>query len=117
MDGSLRYPVAPWSGDPADAIRYLQDQYARSGYVRTPPQMDDPGTHRGYELRFTADSRQHCEVIAAALDTLGVLAGKPFIKGRLYRVPVYGREQVFDLCRLLNLFEREFGDSTQSRTA
>lgn len=71
--------------------------FKQCGYLRTPPDARENGNlrvggHRGYEVRFMAHSRDECQKIVQVLQGCHVETGKPFNKGRQWRVPVYGRE-------------------------
>lgn len=73
--------------------------FRRCGYLRQPPKLKGEAdeafvSHRGYEVRFMAHSRDECLKIVRTLKASRIKPGKPFNKGRQWRVPVYGR-QVF----------------------
>lgn len=76
--------------------------FRHCGYLRTPPpagsrEPDVPGSHRGYEVRFMAHSLEECQKIVRLLKACHIKPGKPFGKGRHWRVPVYGRTLFFAL--------------------
>lgn len=86
---------------PADtALRVLRESYARNGYLRTAPPRQS-GTHRGYELRFTASTVEERDTIVECLEAIGFDPGRPFAKANAWRVPVYGKAKVDALATLL----------------
>jgi hypothetical protein len=78
------------------SIRFLADMFARNGYFRSPRGPATPqDSHRGYELRFTADDDAERDQILRALARLGIKPGKPYPHNRYqWRIPIYGRDQV-----------------------
>jgi hypothetical protein len=86
-------------GRPIDrrkSIRVLANLFWRNGYFRTPrggATRED--SHRGYELRFTADDDGERDLILRHLAKLGIRPGKPYPHNRYqWRIPIYGRDQV-----------------------
>ncbi len=91
-----RRPTTPPSKDDAAALGGL---YRRNGYVRR--QSAERLARDGYafykkgdEVRLTAQSREELESIRDLLIRAGFVPGTPFVKGRQYRQPIYGREAV-----------------------
>ena len=78
------------------SIRFLANMFARNGYFRSPRGPATPqDSHRGYELRFTADDDSERDQILRHLARLGIKPGKPYPHNRYqWRIPIYGREQV-----------------------
>jgi hypothetical protein len=85
------------------AVRELSERFRENGYLRSYPDREDaPDSHRGYELRFSAYPDEIDE-IQDHLRALEIRPGKPFEKGHMVRIPVYGREQVQHLIGLLEI--------------
>jgi hypothetical protein len=77
------------------ALSQLNDAFLRNGYWRGKPDpRRKPGTHRGYEARFSAGSAAERDAILRLLRAAGIKPGRPFAKGPSWRVPVYGKAQV-----------------------
>ena len=73
--------------------------FRRNGYVRPPARKRKPGHERGlfrrgYEFRLTAGSPSELRLICALLRRAGFKPGRPFVKDRQFRQPVYGREEL-----------------------
>jgi hypothetical protein len=84
------------------ALEALRGYFVRNGYVRTgPDRRARPTTHRGHELRFSADDWDEMLDVARCLGHLGIDYGKPFQKGPAWRIPVYGRERCVWLLAVL----------------
>jgi len=49
---------------------------------------------RGYEFRLTAASRSELRFVRDLLRRAGFKPGRPFVKGRQFRQPVYGRGEL-----------------------
>lgn len=83
-------------GQKQRSLRLLASFFWRNGYFRTPRGPRTPSeSHRGYELRFTADDDAERDLILRHLDRLGIRAGTPYGHNeRQWRIPIYGREQV-----------------------
>lgn len=80
-------------------IRELARLFHRNGYVRrqNPRRYRKEGYKRykkGDEVRLTAVSETELALIRRLLAAAGFRAGRAFVKGRLFRQPVYGREAV-----------------------
>jgi hypothetical protein len=83
----------------ADASRELGGYFRRNGYVRrqNPERLRREGSggyKKGDELRLTAQDEHELQCIEALLRRAGFRPGRPFVKGRQYRLPIYGREAV-----------------------
>lgn len=81
--------------------------FRRNGYVRwqNPKRCDKEGSRRykkGDEVRLAADSARELKLIRRLLREAGFRTARPFVKGRQYRQPIYGRE---DVARFLELVE------------
>jgi hypothetical protein len=84
---------------PADARRELGRYFRRNGYVRrqNPRRLAQEGYlgyKKGDEVRLTAQDEQELHGIQELLMRAGFRPGRPFLKGRQYRLPIYGREAV-----------------------
>lgn len=86
-----------------DAILELKQLFERSGYARSPRPLDDPTGHRGYEMRFGIATPEELDRVRFLLDTIEVQYGKPFLKGKMWRLPVYGLENTVRLAWQLRL--------------
>jgi len=96
------------SGAPSDrVVSELAAYFSRNGYVRrqNAGRLSREG-YRGYkkgdEVRLTAESPKELARIRALLERAGFRPGKPFVKGRQYRQPVYGREAVRQFLELID---------------
>lgn len=93
---------------PVAVIRQLADLFRRNGYVRPPAAKRRAGVgpgrfRRGFEVRLTAGSKSELRLIQHLLRQAGFQPGRPFVKGRQFRQPVYGRDA---LERFLALIEK-----------
>jgi hypothetical protein len=82
-----------------DAVKRLREFFRRNGYVRrqNPIRVAEEGWRRyrkGDEVRLTANSTLELRVVRQLLREAGLTPGRPFVKGRQYRQPVYGRQAV-----------------------
>ena len=73
--------------------------FRRNGYARPPAKKRLAGHgygrfRRGYEFRLTAASRSELQRVRDLLRRAGFRPGRPFIKGRQFRQPVYGRAEL-----------------------
>lgn len=88
-------------------IPSLAKLFQRNGYIRRHDpkrrKKEKAGYHKGDEVRFTAESRQELAHIRRLLRQAGFTPGRPFTKGTQYRLPVYGREKVQKLLKLLRV--------------
>ena len=83
----------------AEVTRELGRYFRRNGYVRrqNPKRLSREGYlgyKKGDEVRLTAHDQQELLRIKALLRRAGFRPGRPFLKGRQYRLPIYGREAV-----------------------
>lgn len=83
----------------AEAIQKLEVFFRRNGYVRPPAdkRLEDESVgifRRGFEFRLSATSKAELRLIRRLLREAGFKPGSPFVKGRQYRQPVYGREEL-----------------------
>ncbi len=91
-------------------IAKLAAIYRRNGYVRqqNPDRVEScgwAGYKKGSELRLSASSKDELEELRDLLREAGFKPGRPFVKGRLYRQPIYGQpaiDRFFDLISHLN---------------
>lgn len=80
-------------------IEQLAALFRRNGYVRPPAAKRLAGRgygrfRRGYEFRLTASSKKELRLVRALLREAGFKPGRPFVKGRQFRQPVYGRQEL-----------------------
>ncbi len=92
----------------AEVTSELGRYFKRNGYVRrqNPKRLARDGSmgyKKGDEVRLTAQDEQELLRLEALLRRAGFRPGRPFAKGRQYRLPVYGGEAVR---RFLRLVER-----------
>ena len=83
--------------------------FRRNGYVRLQNQQrleeEGPASYRkGDEIRLVASSARELRLIRSLLKEAGFRPGRDFVKGRQYRVPIYGRDAV---ARFLEMVEAE----------
>jgi hypothetical protein len=57
------------------------------------PHFDSP-TLLGFEFRLTAESRSELRLVRDLLRRAGFRPARPFVKGRQFRQPVYGRAEL-----------------------
>lgn len=93
------------------AASRLAGFYRRNGFVRRQDQqrIEKEGCARykkGDEIRLVAESTQELALIRRLLREEGFEPGRPFVKGRQYRLPIYGRQAV---ARFLELVDAEEG--------
>lgn len=103
-------PHASPSG-PTTAASRLAKIFQRNGYVRMqdPQRIADEGWgqyKKGEEVRLAASSAHELEQIRRLLRQAGFKPGCPFVKGKQYRQPIYGREAV---ARFLEMVAAEAG--------
>jgi hypothetical protein len=77
----------------------LADFFRRNGYVRRqdPERTEQDGWEyykKGDEVRLVADNEEELKQIRRLLKAAGFIPGRPFVKGRQYRQPIYGRAEV-----------------------
>ncbi|MBI4700176.1 MAG: hypothetical protein HY744_03240 [Deltaproteobacteria bacterium] len=100
--GSGAAPAMVEQRDVAQACLRLAAAFAVRGYFRSGPDRKlHVTTHRGYECRLAAFDAEECEQILADLQTVAVTAGTPWLKGPMWRIPVYGEQNVRRLLELL----------------
>lgn len=72
--------------------------FRRNGYVRrqnaAARRREGRLYKKGDEVRLVAQSKAELALIRRLLRQAGFRPGRPFAKGRQYRQPLYGREQV-----------------------
>ena len=98
----------PTTKPPAAAIARLIWFYHRNGYVRwqDPHRRSTEGWRsykKGTEIRLVAKSRPELAEIRRLLKAAGFKPGRPFRKGRQFRQPVYGADQVVSFFRLIDM--------------
>lgn len=95
----------------ARAARALAWYFRRNGYVRKQDadRLESEGPQlykKGEEIRLVANTAEELRVVRRLLRRAGFKPGRPFVKGRQYRQPVYGREAV---ARFLDVVESNGG--------
>ena len=88
------------------AVKRLREVYLRNGYVRrqNPVRIAEEGSRayrKGEEVRLVASSAMELRLVRRLLSETGFTSGRPFVKGRQYRQPVYGRRQVARFLKLI----------------
>ncbi len=81
------------------AVEHLREVFRRNGYVRrqNPVRVAEEGWkqyRKGEEVRLIAGSAEELRLLRRLLRQAGFTPGRPFVKGRQYRQPVYGRQEV-----------------------
>jgi hypothetical protein len=95
------------TSDTLDSVaKELAALFRRNGYVRPPAEkrLAVEGTghfRRGFEFRLTAATLKELRHIRRLLRQAGFQPGRPFLKGRQYRQPVYGREELERFLQLI----------------
>ena len=89
-----------------EAVKLLREFYRRNGYVRrqNPVRVAEEGPRRyrkGEEVRLVANSAAELRLVRQLLRQVGFTPGRPFVKGRQYRLPVYGRQSVARFMELI----------------
>lgn len=78
--------------------RQLARFFQRNGYVRrqNPERLRRDGAlyKKGDEVRLVAESKAELALIRRLLRRAGFFPGRPFVKGRQYRQPLYGCRDV-----------------------
>ncbi len=84
---------------PPRVARALGEFFRRNGYVRW--QKAERAAEEGWdnykkgdEVRLVADSARELALVRRLLEAAGFKPGRPFVKGRQYRQPIYGRDAV-----------------------
>lgn len=80
-------------------ITALASLFRRNGYVRWPSQVrratDGHARYKkGYEVRLVSGSVRELRAIRRLLRAAGFTPGRPFVKARQWRQPIYGRQAV-----------------------
>lgn len=90
----------------AEAVRQLARFFHRNGYLRwrNPQRLKSDGRayKKGAEIRLVANSKQELATIRRLLKTAGFKAGRPFVKARQFRQPVYGIDQVIAFLKIID---------------
>lgn len=79
------------------AIRQLGDLFHRNGYVRRvndERRTEGQKYKKGDEVRLAANSPAELSLIRRLLHQAGFKVARPFAKGRQFRQPLYGRQEV-----------------------
>jgi len=89
------------------AASLLAGFFRRNGFVRRqdPQRVEKEGSGRykkGEEVRLVAGSTRELRLIRRLLREAGFKAGRPFMKGRQYRQPIYGRQEVARFLELVD---------------
>ncbi len=105
---SRRRRARPGKMPTSSVIKHLADFYDRNGYVRWQNtrrlRNESWGSYKkGDEVRLVAQTRAELRLIRRLLRRAGFRPGRPFVKGRQYRQPLYGRQ---DVARFLYLVRR-----------
>ena len=84
----------------------LAAYFARNGYVRWQDRrrLSREGHElykKGSEVRLTARTRRELDLIRRLLRQAGFAPARPFLKGRQYRQPVYGVDEVERFLKLV----------------
>jgi len=92
-----RHQARPVAG--GDVISQLTQFFRRNGYARWQDarRVEEDGSQRyrkGDEVRLVANAPEELTVIRRLLREAGFQPGRPFVKGRQHRQPLYGREAV-----------------------
>jgi hypothetical protein len=90
----------------AQALKKLRESYRKNGYVRRQnmARVKKVGWrryHKGEEVRLVASSRTELQLLRRLLRTAGFEPAKPFAKGRQFRQPIYGRDEVARFLKLM----------------
>lgn len=77
----------------------LAAYFSRNGYVRWQDRAKlsregHSGYKKGSEVRLTAANRKELARLRRLLKQAGFTPGRPFLKGRQYRLPIYGFDEV-----------------------
>ena len=89
----------------AAVIGQLARFFQRNGYVRWQrrKRARKEGWHvykKGHEVRLVADSKAELALIRRLLRQAGFKPGWPFVKGRQFRQPLYGKGEVLRFLKL-----------------
>ena len=92
---------------PDSVVEQLAALFSRNGYARPPAEKRRAGQgygrfRRGYEFRLTAKSQNELRSIRSLLRSAGFKPARPFAKGRQFRQPVYGRQELQRFLDLIN---------------
>ena len=90
------------------AAAQLAEIFRRNGYLRRQDRqrLKKEGYSdykKGDELRFVANSKSELSLIRQLLTSLGFKPAKPFEKSNQFRQPIYSREEIGRLLRLMRL--------------
>ncbi|MEW6745238.1 MAG: hypothetical protein AB1486_20995 [Planctomycetota bacterium] len=91
---------------PQSVVEQLRRFFRRNGYVRRKNserhrELGSRLYRKGDEVRLVAGSREELATIRQLLSRAGFKPGRPFVKGRQWRQPVYGRDEVARFLALL----------------
>jgi len=79
-------------------VRQLAYLFHRNGYVRRVNverrRTEGQKYKKGDEVRLVAESRSELTTIRRLLHQAGFKVARPFVKGRQFRQPLYGRQEV-----------------------
>jgi hypothetical protein len=107
---SLRHNGDMASNDarlPTETMKRLRRLFAEHGWIHSAPaskkrRKAQQSDKRGYEARLSV-SPDDLRAVLRLLDKAGLEPGKPFAKGNMLRVPIYGKAQIERLQRILNI--------------
>jgi hypothetical protein len=90
-------------------VESLAEHFRRDGYIRWQnsrrASREGRDYHKGDELRLAARSQSELRRIRRLLREAGFKPGRPFVKGRQFRQPLYGRQSVVRFLRLLAVIQ------------
>lgn len=105
--------------DTRSARLLLRETYEANGYVRVKMDKRRAGLRSGWEVRLIAANDAEAAQLTAALQTLGLRAGKHFEKRGSVVVPLYGHDAVTDFLRTVRPRVKssvpDFPDDTDAR--
>ena len=92
----------------ASAANQLAQFFRRNGYLRhqNKSRLKKEGYveyKKGEELRFSANSKTELAHIRRLLQQLGFTPPRPFVKSNQFRQPIYSREAIAELLRLMRV--------------
>lgn len=110
MDSNHKPPVGSIASEPSLAVTALELRqcFERNGYVRwqNASRLHRDGYlgyRKGDEVRLTACDREELELLRALLGDAGFQYGRPFAKGRQFRLPIYGRKAVIRFLKFIGI--------------
>lgn len=90
---------------PTKSLARLIELFGRNGYIfwQDPDRLESEGRayKKGDEVRMAAATKTELAEIRRLLKLAGFKIGRPFTKGKQFRQPIYGREQVARFAKLV----------------